>query len=112
MKTRVYVLGGSQTDFQRNWSKEGKGMVALLREVISDALLQTGLDYDAIAKLNRENRVACFVGNFIGEKYVDQGHLGAFLSEVSPSFSGVPCARFEAACASGSVALDNAIARI
>ena len=33
----VHVLGGAQTDFERNWKKEGKNFVALLKEVINDA---------------------------------------------------------------------------
>lgn len=108
----VYILGGAQTDFERNWTKEGKGMVALLKEVIADGLENAGLDFSDIKKLNRENRIACFVGNFIAEKYVDQGHLGAFLTEVDPAFYGVPSARYEAACASGSVAIDAAQSKI
>jgi acetyl-CoA C-acetyltransferase len=106
------VLGGSQTDFERNWTKEGKGMVALLKEVMSDGLAATGLTYDDIRALNSDNRVACFVGNFIAEKYIDQGHLGAFLTEVDPAFYGVPSARYEAACASSSVAIDAAATKI
>ncbi|HNF17250.1 MAG TPA: acetyl-CoA acetyltransferase, partial [Leptospiraceae bacterium] len=39
-------------------------------------------------------------------------HLGAFLTEVNPAFYGIPGARYEAACASGSVALDAAHAHI
>ena len=109
---RVFVLGGAQTDFERNWTKEGKSEVALLKEVIDDALTQTGVTYGDISRLNDEGRVACFVGNFIGERYIDQGHLGALLTEVNPAFYGVPSARYEAACASGSVALDAAISKI
>ena len=112
MNDRVYVLGGAQTDFERNWTKEGKSVIALLKEVMDDGLRATQLSYDEIASLNRENRVACFVGNFIAEKYVSQGHLGALLTEVNPAFYGVPSARYEAACASGSVALDAAITKI
>lgn len=112
MNDRVYVLGGAQTDFERNWTKEGKNVIALLKEVMDDGLRATQLSYDEIASLNRENRVACFVGNFIAEKYVSQGHLGALLTEVNPAFYGVPSARYEAACASGSVALDAAITKI
>ena len=33
--SKVYILGGAQTDFERNWTKEGKGMVALLKEAMS-----------------------------------------------------------------------------
>lgn len=104
----VHILGGAQTDFERNWTKEGKGMIAILSEVVSDGLANAGISFDDIRALNRENRVAAFVGNFIAEKYVEQGHLGAFLTEIDPSFYGVPSARYEAACASSSVAIDAA----
>ena len=39
-------------------------------------------------------------------------YLGAFLTEVDKSFYGVPSARYEAACASGSVAIDAAATKI
>lgn len=110
--SKVYILGGAQTDFERNWKKEGKGMVALLKEVMADGLEGAGLTYDDVRSLNQKNRVACFIGNFIAEKYVDQGHLGAFLTEVDKSFYGVPSARYEAACASSSVAIDAAATKI
>ena len=71
-----------------------------------------GLSYEDIRELNKENRVACFVGNFIAEKYTEQGHLGALLTEVNSAFYGVPSARYEAACASGSVAIDAAQTKI
>lgn len=109
---KTYILGGAQTDFERNWTKEGKNLIALLKEVIGDGLKNAGLTFQDIADLNKENRIACFVGNFIAEQYIDQGHLGAFLTEVDPAFYGVPSARYEAACASSSVALDSAITKI
>ena len=110
--SKVYVLGGAQTDFERNWTKEGKGMRALLREAVADGVQNAGLSYDDIRELNKDNRVACFVGNFIAEKYIDQGHLGGFLTEVDSAFYGVPSARYEAACASSSVAVDAAATKI
>ena len=109
---KVYVLGGAQTDFERNWTKEGKNVIALMKEAITDALGNVNISFSDIAELNKDNRVACFVGNFIGEKYIDQGHLGALLTEVHPAFYGVPSARYEAACASSSVALDAAITKV
>ena len=112
MNSQAYILGGAQTDFERNWTKEGKNVIALLKEAISDGFANTGISYDDVIAWNRENRVACFVGNFIAEQYVNQGHLGALLTEVDPAFYGVPSARYEAACASSSVALDAAIAHI
>ncbi|MDD4230970.1 MAG: acetyl-CoA acetyltransferase, partial [Dehalococcoidales bacterium] len=108
----VYIIGGAQTDFERNWTKEGKGVIALMRELVADGLKDSGVSYDDIRQLNAGNRVACFVGNFLGEKYNNQAHLGSFLTEVDPVFYGVPSARYEAACASGSAAIDAASARI
>lgn len=110
--SKVYILGGAQTDFERNWKKEGKGMVAILKEVIADGLNHVGLNFSDIKTLNDDNRIACFVGNFIAERYVDQGHLGAFLTEVDSAFYGVPSARYEAACASSSVAIDAAATKV
>ena len=110
--SKVYILGGAQTDFERNWKKEGKGMVALLKEAMADGLEGAGLTFEDVRSLNQDNRIACFVGNFIAEKYVDQGHLGAFLTEVDKAFYGVPSARYEAACASSSVAIDAAATKI
>ena len=109
---KIYVLGGAQTDFERNWTKEGKNVVALLKEAVTDGLQDAGITYDDIIELNQKNKVACFVGNFIAEQYVNQGHLGALLTEVDPAFYGVPSARYEAACASSSVALDAAMTKI
>ena len=112
MKEKVYILGGAQTDFERNWTKEGKNMIAMLKEVVEDGFKDAGLSFDEMVALNKENRVAAFVGNFIAEQYISQGHLGAFLTEVNSAFYGVPSARYEAACASSSVALDAAITKI
>ena len=45
---KVYILGGAQTDFERNWKKEGKGMIALLKEVLTDGLNDAGLTFDDV----------------------------------------------------------------
>ncbi|HZC46534.1 MAG TPA: acetyl-CoA acetyltransferase [Candidatus Acidoferrum sp.] len=100
----VYVLGGAQTDFARNWSKEGKHFVAMMREATLGALEATKIE-------PREVETA-HVGNFAAELYAKQGHIGAFFVEIDPSFSGLPTSRHEAACASGSIALIAASAEI
>lgn len=112
MENKVYILGGAQTDFERNWTKEGKNFIALLKEAVEDGFKGADFTMEELISLNEQNRVCAFVGNFIAEDYVDQGHLGGFLTEVSPAFYGVPSARYEAACASSSVALDAAITKI
>lgn len=108
----IYILGGSQTDFQRNWTKEGKNVIALLRENIFDALDKIEMSIEDIEMLKARNKIAIFVGNFIAEDYLNQGHLGALLTEVDSIFYGIPSARYEAACASGSVAIDAACSKI
>lgn len=112
MANKVYIMGGAQTDFERNWTKEGKNMIALLKEAIEDGFKAADFTLEEMVELNKQNRVCAFVGNFIAEQYISQGHLGAFLTEVNPAFYGVPSARYEAACASSSVALDAAITKI
>jgi len=100
----VYVLGGYQTDFARNWTKEKKHFSALMRESVLGALASTNIDPEEVQSAH--------VGNFAAELYCMQGHLGAFFTEVHPAFSGLPTSRHEAACASGSIALLAASAEI
>jgi len=109
---KVYILGGAQTDFSRNWTKEGKNFCAMIKEVTDDALAAVRLNDEDIVSLNNQNKIAACVGNFVAEYFCSQGHLGALLTEVNPAFYGVPSARYEAACASGSVALDAGYAKI
>lgn len=109
---KVYILGGQQTDFERNWKKEGKSLVAMFREIIEDSFSDAKISYEEIARLNEKNKVSVCVGNFDAEQYTNQGHLGAFLTEVNPCFYGVPSARYESACASSSTAVDAAMAKV
>jgi acetyl-CoA C-acetyltransferase len=104
MAAPVYVLGGYQTDFARNWTKENKHIVAMLREAVAGGFEATGLEPTDVE--------VAHVGNFAAELYCMQGHLGAFLIEAEPAFSGLPTARHEAACASGSIAILAASAEI
>lgn len=46
-----------------------------------------------------------YVGNFAGELFNKQGHLGAMVARAVPQLAGVGIGRTEAACASGGVAL-------
>src|SRR5262245_43004966 len=100
----VFVLGGYQTDFARNWTKEKKHFSAMMREGVLGALDATDVDPKDVE--------VGHVGNFAAELYCKQGHLGAFFVEVDPIFSGLPTARHEAACASGSIAILAALAEI
>src|SRR5258708_15390714 len=100
----IYLLGGYKPDFARNWTKEKKHFVALMREGVQGALEATSVDAKDVE--------VAHVGNFAAELYCKQGHLGAFFVEADPAFSGLPTARHEAACASGSIAMLAALAEI
>jgi len=103
-KPEVYVLGGYQTDFARNWTKENKHFSALMREGVVGALEHCDIAPEEVQSAH--------VGNFAAELYCMQGHLGAFFTEADPKFSGLPTSRHEAACASGSIAVLAASAEI
>lgn len=104
MTAPAYILGGYQTDFARNWSKENKHIVAMISEAVLGGLEATALE-------PKEIEVA-HVGNFAAELYCMQGHLGAMVIEADPALSGLPTSRHEAACASGSIAILAASAEI
>lgn len=98
----VYVLGGYQTDFSLHYTRDGRSLFDLVRDTAQRALAAAQVDASAIEFGH--------VGNFIAELACQQGHLGAYLIEAEPALSGIPTARHEAACASGSVATLAAMA--
>jgi acetyl-CoA C-acetyltransferase len=100
----VYILGGAQSDFARNWTKEGKHFVGVMTETVADALTNTKIDPHEVETAH--------VGNFAAELYSKQGQLGAFFLETNEAFAGLPTSRHEAACASGSIAILAASAEI
>lgn len=104
MPDPVYILGGAQSDFARNWSREGLGIDALMGETLDAALDATRLEHGDIQTVH--------VGNFTGELFCHQGQLGGIAASLHPDLSGLPSARHEAACASGSMALLAASAEI
>ena len=104
MERRTYILGGFQTDFARNWTKEGKGIAAMIREVLDGGFSNTGIDLREVDTVH--------VGNFAGELYTMQAHLGSFVCNYHPALRGIPTSRHEAACASSSIATLMARAEI
>ncbi len=61
-------------------------MVALLKEAMMDGLNDVHISFENIQQLNHENRVCCFVDNYIAENYINQGPLGVLLTEVDKAF--------------------------
>ena len=46
-----------------------------------------------------------YVGNFAGELFINQGHMGALVAGLKPEFARKPFTRVEGACASGGLAV-------
>jgi acetyl-CoA C-acetyltransferase len=101
MSTPIYILGGSQTDFSRNWSREGLKIFDMFSETLNDALTN--------AKLTPDQIQVAHVGNFVGDLFTGQGLINGFFGEVYPEMSSIPTSRHEAACASGSIAILSAM---
>ncbi len=104
MNSPVFVLGGAQTDFARNYAKEGLEVSDLVGDVTAGTLRAARVDPTAIETVH--------VGNAFGQLFNGQGHLGGMPATVEPALWGKPAARHEAACASGSVAILAAMAEI
>jgi acetyl-CoA C-acetyltransferase len=98
----VWVLGGYQSDFSRNLTREGRDFADLTAEIVDATLLDARIDAVDIGVVH--------VGNAFGEMFAAQGHLGAMPATVVDGLWNTPSSRHEAACASGSVATLAAIA--
>ncbi|CAE7209411.1 unnamed protein product [Symbiodinium sp. CCMP2592] len=70
-------------------------------ESIQGAFRETGAKPEAIDRI--------YVGNFAGELFNSQGHLGAAVAAAHPALLHRPSMRVEAACASGGLACAEAV---
>ncbi|MEN9868446.1 MAG: hypothetical protein RL748_4036 [Pseudomonadota bacterium] len=100
----VYIIGGYQTDFARNFAREGKDIAHIMQESAAGVLQACALLPGQIESIH--------IGNAFGELFNQQSHLGAMLATLDERFWGIPAARHEAACASGSIAILAAMAEI
>jgi len=100
----VYIIGGWQSDFANNWARQGMDFADAFSQVVGEGLNAVGLEAKDVDSGH--------VGNFVGDLFAGQGLLGGFFGLVHPDFDGLPTARHEAACASGSVAILAAAAEI
>ena len=100
--TNVWILGGYQSDFARNLTREGRDFADLTREVVARTLAESMIDAVDIEVVH--------VANAFGEMFAGQGHLGAMPATVHDGLWDTPATRHEAACASGSVSALAAMA--
>ena len=97
----IYILGGSQTDFARNWAREGLELFDMFAESLREAVANADIEPAQIE--------VGHVGNFVGELFAGQGLIGGFFGHVFPELASLPTSRHEAACASGSIAILSAM---
>jgi acetyl-CoA C-acetyltransferase len=100
--SNIWILGGYQSDFARNLTREGIDFAGLTAEVVASTLEAAKIDATDIGVVH--------VGNAFGEMFAAQGHLGAMPATVVDGLWDTPSSRHEAACASGSIAVLAAIA--
>lgn len=119
MKTnrRVFILGGDLTTFIGKkhpdfiWKKHpdfgtktNPTLEELTTQAINGALEKTGVSASQIQR--------GYVGNFAGELFSNQGHMGALAVRAHDDLAGVPFIRVEGACASGGLAIVGAVESI
>lgn len=119
MKTnrRVFIIGGDLTTFigKRHpdfiWKKHpdfgtktNPTLEELTTQAINGALEKTGVKASQIQR--------GYVGNFAGELFCNQGHMGALAVRANDGLAGVPFIRVEGACASGGLAVIGAVESI
>lgn len=107
---RVTVAGGAITPFIGKfhpdfiWKKhpdfgvkENPSLEQLLHRVALGACQDVGIDPAVVDR--------GYVGNFVGELFCHQGHLGAMAAAAHQGFLHTPFTRVEGACASGGLAI-------
>ncbi len=104
MSADVFVLGGWQTVCALN--SAGVGMD------IPHCSAAGGHGPVPAADVGADEIEAIHVGNAFGQLFTGQGQLGAMPATVRSELWGLPAARHEAACASGSIAVLAAMAEI
>ncbi|MCX6793941.1 MAG: beta-ketoacyl synthase N-terminal-like domain-containing protein, partial [Candidatus Gottesmanbacteria bacterium] len=92
----IYITGAATTKFGELWAISPR---SLAREAVFNALKDASLDIKRIHAL--------FVGNMLSGMLGGQEHLGAFFAEELGI--SAPAFKIEGACASGGLALHNAV---
>jgi acetyl-CoA C-acetyltransferase len=98
----VSIIGVGCTKFGERWDVS-------LRDMIAEAGVMAIDDSSAIG----EQIDAMYVGNMSGGRFVEQEHIGALIADCAGlSRLHIPSTRVEAACASGGLALRQAVLAI
>lgn len=110
MTRRVFIAGGAHTPFIGKghpdfiWKRHpdfGTRENPTLRQLLTTAVAAASEDAKADPALVDK----AYMANFVGELFINQGHLGAALAGAHPALAGKPSMRVEGACASGGLAM-------
>ncbi|MDO5851969.1 MAG: thiolase domain-containing protein [Methanobacteriaceae archaeon] len=93
----VAIVGVSQTKFGELWDKSFR-----------DLIVEAGLKSIQDANMSGEDIDSIYVGNMSAGLFLDQEHIAPLIADHA-GLNPVPCARVEAACASGGLALRQGI---
>jgi acetyl-CoA C-acetyltransferase len=93
----VAIIGVSQTKFGELWEKSFR-----------DLIVEAGIKAIEDANVEGDELGAMYVGNMSAGLFVKQEHIASLIADHS-GLAPIPCARVEAACASGGLALRNGI---
>jgi acetyl-CoA acyltransferase len=114
MHRRIFVLGGHITPFIGKshpdfvWKghpdfgkRDNPTLEQTITAAVQGALANTRVDAAQVQK--------AWIGNFVGELFSKQGHLGAAVVGADPGLRFKPVMRVEGACASGGLAFASAV---
>ncbi len=93
----VAIIGASQTKFGELWDVSFR-----------DLVVEAGLKAIEDAGIVGDDLDAMYVGNMSAGLFVGQEHIASLIADHA-GLTPIPCARVEAACASGGLALRNGI---
>jgi acetyl-CoA acyltransferase len=110
LQRTVYLAGGAHTPFIGKFHPDfiWKGHPDFGKRdnpTLEDYTRKPALEALADAGVAAADVEKAYVGNFAGELFSQQGHLGAVLASAHPDLDGKPIMRVEGACASGGLAV-------
>jgi acetyl-CoA acetyltransferase len=73
----VWIAGSYQSDFARNFAREGLEISDMVAEAVNGTLTSAGLEPEDVESIH--------VGNAFGQLFTGQGQLGAMPAPVNPS---------------------------
>src|ERR1700759_4124050 len=78
----VWIAGSYQSDFARNYAREGLEISDMVAEAVTGTLTSAGLEPEDVESIH--------VGNAFGQLFTGQGQLGAMPATVEPRLGGKP----------------------